>query len=120
MLPLRAVGSDHVVGTDFNPSTTHPHILRAVGSNHINLYMFRSYGTPILLLSSFTGLKSGATRCIAPLELICTALLHFQRFMIKSVNCLLKHANLFMVMSVALLCCGNQMSARNFIVSGMF
>ena len=46
MPPLRAVGSNHVVGTDFNPSAIPPHNLRAVGSNHINPYMFRSYGTP--------------------------------------------------------------------------
>jgi len=51
----------------------------AAGSNHINLYMFRSCGTPIFLYHHCTGLKPGATICIAPLELICAALLYFVR-----------------------------------------
>ena len=45
------------------------------------------------LLSLFTGLKSGATICIAPPELVLTVLLYFIRALWhKSVNYLLKHA----------------------------
>ena len=90
--PLRAVGSNHVAWTDFNPFTIPPHILRAV-ARIISILYVSFLRNSKFLLSLLIGLKSGATIWIAPPELVLTVLLYFIRALChKSVNCLLKHA----------------------------